>query len=335
MANKLIEGPPASVVAFARERLSARAQAALGTWRWSLDEEQRLPREELTRRLAEKGIPEWPFLLPIEEAFAGVCVRFSGFDLEIGIAHELPLYDREELLDEDGKVRFVPAGYWGIYSVFLDAEGRMFLFHEPDDLVLAEPSLESFFENEAMSFRIWAPCGFIADLSPGPAAGALAAERGVPPVAEATNEHHRWWQDAAWTLCERPGTATAMLWARTLEDLVTALDTAGRLLPDLEVRPRPPHEDKLVETVATEEVAARAPTPEALRARPLARRFTLLGAPSPYEGKPASTGDVWITGEGEDLSVDVLEHRDGALVGYWCLRAGGGRAVLASRLRSG
>src|SRR5262249_30826742 len=141
---------PPSVVAFA-EHLSPRVRAALPHWEWTIREEQRFPHEELQRRLAEKGISEWPFLWPIEEAFAGVRVEMNWNDLEIGITENLDSFDRGELIDEHGRARFVPIGDWRIYTIFLDALGRMYLFHVPDDLTLIDASFEACLEDQAMS----------------------------------------------------------------------------------------------------------------------------------------------------------------------------------------
>lgn len=336
MASVAVPGVPPSVRGLAG-RLSPRAQAAMGTWRWHVDEEKRHSREELARRLAEKGAPEWPCLWPVEEALAGVEVRLGGFDLEIGIAANLPHFDREELVDEHDRIRFVPAGYWGIYTLFLDEAGRLYLFHVPDELVPLEPSFESFFEQQAMmaSFRVWAPHGFAADLSPGNLAPRLAAERAIPLVAEASNEFHRWWQDDAWTLFEPASGGVATVWAKTLGDLVSALDTAARIEPTFEARPRPPASPAHIEELPAGEVAARAPSLETLRSWPGARRVALLGQPSIHEGKPPSSGDVWISGEGETLRMDVLERCGDELRSCWQLTPGGSHALFTSRYARG
>lgn len=335
MAEGSIHDVPPSVLAFA-ERLSPRVRATLGQWEWTWHPERRFPREELQRRLAEKGIPEWPFLWPLEEAFAGVEVRIAWEDLDFGIARELPRFERKHLLDEDGQIRFVPVGSWDIYAILLDAAGRMYLFDAPDQLTAVEPSFESFLEDKAMATEIWSPISFSAHLAPKTAVAAFARERGIPPVVEASNELHRWWQDEALTLFEPgEGDLPAAIWAKTLAGLVEAIDTAGQLESALELRPQPSYEEEDIEVLGKEELRARAPTVESLRARAGARRFPLLGTPSIYEGDPPSTGDVWLSGQGETLQIDALERRQGELYNYWQLTPGGSHALLSSRYGKG
>jgi hypothetical protein len=323
---------PPSMLAFS-EHLSERARTAVRTWKWHIDDRRRVSRDELARLLAEKGVPEWPFIWPLESAFAGAEVRLEGNDLEVGIAENIGNFDREDLVDENGRIRFVPLGYWGIYTIFLDAHGKMYLFHVPDDLTLIDSSFESFLENQAMraSLATWGPRLFVAYLSSPLMAPALAKERAVPPVVEASNEFHRWWQDDLWTLHQPGDDGWSVVWARDLSGLVLALDTANRIEPRVEVKPRPSYDDEHVETLSRDQIAARAPAVEDLRARPGSRRFILLGEPSIYKGKPPSSGDVWVSGEGGELRIEVLERRDGELVNYWQLTPEGSHALLSSR----
>jgi len=325
---------PASVHAFAK-RLSPRAQQMLSRWKWTVRPERRVSHAELQRCLAEKGIPEWPGLWPIEEAFGGTGI--AGLDLDFGVTHLLPYYEREELIDDSTGRVFVPAGEWGSFSVLLGSDGGLYQVTTPDMIEKLEPSFESFLENQAMarSFRTWAPNGFVADLSPGFVAPALATQRAVPPVTEASNEFHRWWQDGTWTLFEAGENGAAVIWAKTLEGLVAAIDAAADIEPRFDVRPRPSYEQEHITELTTDEVAALAPTLEHIRSRSGARRFALLGEPSIYEGKPPSTGDVWISGEGETLQIEVLERREGKVVNYWQLTPNGSHALLMSRYGKG
>jgi hypothetical protein len=336
MVRKLSSDVPPSVHQFTR-RLSLRAQTAVSHWQWLLHPDRRFSHEELTRLLAEKGIPEWPFLWPLEEAFGGVELEMNMNDLDLGIANNLRYFDREELIDEHGQIRFVPMGSRGIYTIFLDASERMYLFHVPNDLMLIDASFESYLENQAMSTSLaaWASQLFIGYFSPKLVSSALASERAVQPVIEASNEFHRWWQDDTWTLYEPGDNGRGTIWARSLSDLVSAIDAASHVEPRIEVKPRPSYEEEHMEVLSKDRIAARAPEPESLRARPGARRFTLLGEPSIYPGKPPSTGDVWISGEGDDLRIDVLERRHDELVNYWQLTPTGSHALLSSRYGRG
>ncbi len=323
---------PSSVVAFAR-RLSPRARAALPCWEWEVRLEQRFPREELQRRLAERGIPEWPFLWPLEEAFAGVRVRMGGEDLSFGITAGLPHVEGKRLLDEHGEIRFAPIAEWGNDILLVDATGGVYVLTELGVVTAVEPSFEGFLENQAMStsFAEWSSTLFSAHFSPKTAVPAVAASLGVPAVAEVSNEFHRWWQNDAQTLYAGNDAETpAALWAKTLGGLVEAIDAAAGLCDGLTVRPIPSYEEPNVEVLDVESIRARAPGVETLAALPGARRFELMGEPSLYEGKPPSTGDVWISGEGESLRVDVLERREGAVVNYWQLTPSGSHALLMS-----
>jgi hypothetical protein len=318
-------------------RLSARAQQALGEWSWVVHPERRLSQEELRSRLAEKGIPEWPWLWPIEQAFGGVEARIAGFDLDFGIAHILPHYQSEELIDERTGALFVPAGNWGSFSVFLGADGGLYQATTPETMEKVEPSIESFLESQAMSTSLatWAPRLFVAYFFPKLVVPALAAECTVPAVTEASNEFHRWWQDDVWTLYEPGDDGRSAVWAKSLSGLVSAIDAASRIDPQLEVKPRPSYEEEHVEVLPKEQIATHAPTVDSLHMRRGARRFTLLGEPSIYPGKPPSTGDVWVSSESDDLRIDVLERRDGELVNYWQLTPAGSHALLSSRYGRG
>lgn len=318
-------------------RLSARAQRALGQWSWRVHPERRLSHEELRSRLADKGIPEWPWLWPIEQALGGVEARIAGCDLDFGIAHLLPHHEREELVDERTGALFVPAGTWGSFSVFLGADGGLYQATTPETMEKIEPSIEGFLEDQAMrtSLATWAPRLFVADFSPEGVVSALATKCAVPAVTEASNEHHRWWQDDVWTLYEPSDDGRSAVWAKSLSGLVSAIDAASRVDPQLKVKPRPSYEEEDVEVLPKEQIAARAPSVDSLRGRHGARRFALLGEASIHEGKPPSTGDVWVWGEGDDLRIDVLERRDGALVGYWQLTPAGSHALLSSRYGGG
>jgi hypothetical protein len=300
-------------------------------------EDERFPREELRARLAEKGIPEWPFLWPLEKAFGGVEVRIGWSSLHFAITYNLAYYRREELTDEGGRVRFVPLGEWESYSAMLGEDGGIYFVATPDRIERMAPSFEGFLEHQAMltSFRAWAPKGCAALLSPGSVAPMLANEYSIPPVREASSELHKWWQDDCWTLYATVPERSGMIWARALPDLARAMEAATRITPILEVHPQPSYEDEHVEVLTKDEIAARAPTPESLRARHGARRFDLLGEPSIYKSKPPSTGDVWVSGEGDDMRIDVLERREGEVVNYWQITHEGSHALLSSRYGRG
>ncbi len=337
MVERTSHEVPPSVLAFA-QRLSPRVRAALPHWEWTWHPEWRFPREELQRRLTEKGIPEWPFLWPLEEAFAGVEVRLMGRDLTFGITAELPHSDRKQLIDEHDQIRFVPIAGWGDDALLLDATGRMYLREETGVLGAIDLSFESFLESQAMStsFIDWSPNTFSTYFSPRTVATALAADRGAPAVVEASNEFHRWWRNDSLTLFEWGDKDTlGALWAKTLVDLVAAIDAAALICPAIELQPLASRDGADIEELYMEEVQARAPGVETLRARAGARRFPLVGKPSIYEGKPPSTGDVWISGEGESLRIDVLERREGNVVNYWQLTPGGSHSLLMSRYARG
>ena len=323
---------PPSVAAFA-QGLSPRVQAALPQWEWAWKPKWRLPREDLQRALAEKGIPEWPFLWPLEEALAGVLVRIGAEDLSFAITAALPYTDRKRLVDEHDNIRFAPIADWGNDILVADAAGRVYVLTELGVLTLIEPSFESFLENQAMStaFADWSPTLFTAYLMPKTVASAIAAELSVPPVPEVFNEIYRWWQDDRWTLHEGADLDTpSVLWGKTLTDLVEGLDAAARLCPGLQVNPIPSYDDAHKEILKAEEIRARAPSVETLAARPGARRIELIGEPSIFPGKPPSTGDVWISGEGDTLQIEVLERREGEVVNYWKLTPTGSHALLIS-----
>lgn len=337
MANRSSHDVPPSVIAFA-QRLSHRVRAALPRWEWTWRPEWRFPREELQRRLADKGIPEWRFLWPLEEAFAGVQVRIAGEDLKFGITTALPHTRREELVDDHDQIQFVPIADWGNDELLVDASGRLYLRAELGALTAIDASFESFLEYQAMSlsFIDWCPVSFTLYFLPKTVATALAENRAVPPVIEASNEFHRYWRNESLTLFEGGDQGTrGALWAKTLPDLVEAIDTAANLCPTLELQPIPSYDEPHVEILEVEEIRARAPGLEAFRTRAGARRFPLLGRPSIFQGKSPSTGDVWISGEGETLRIDVLERRDGEVVNYWQLTPAGSHALLMSRYGKG
>jgi hypothetical protein len=328
---------PPSVVAFA-QRLSARARAALPRWEWEARSGPPPSPEEFSRRLAEHGIPEWPFLWPLEEAFGGIAVRIGWEDLSFGIVRALPYVAREDLLGEDGQVRFVRVGDWGNDQMFVDESGQVYLRAERGPFTAIEPSFASFLEAQAMSaaFADWSPTLFCAHFAPKDAAPALAGALGVPPVDRVCNAFHCWWQDATTTLyASSEDDAPAAVWATTLAGLVAALDAAAGLSPGLRVEPVASHDEAHVEVLGAAGVRERAPDEQALATRPGARRLPLLGKPSIYEGKPLSTGDVWISGQGDSLRVDVLERREGQVVNYWQLTPSGSHALLMSRYGKG
>lgn len=332
MANRSSQDVPPSVIAFA-ERLSHRVRAALPRWEWTWHPERRYSREELQQCLAKSGIPEWPFLWPLEEAFGGVEVRIDWEDLRFGIDAEHPYMKRADPVDEHHKIQFVSIGDWGHNELLLDSTGRLYFLEESGVLTATEVSFEGFLEHHAMSmsFVDWCPTSFTLYFLPKDVATALAEDHGVPPVVEASNEFHRYWRNDSLTLFEsgEQGTRGAV-WAKTLTDLVEAIDTAADLCPTLELQPIPSHDDAHKEILKVEEIRARAPSVEALRARAGARRFELIGEPSIFPGKPPSTGDVWISGEGETLRIDVLERREGEVVNYWQLTPTGSHALLMS-----
>lgn len=332
MADRGNHGVPPSVDAFA-QRLSSRGRAALRRWEWQVRAERRFPHEELQRRLADKGIPEWPFLWPLEEAFAGVEVQIGWEDFCFGITTALPHTEREELVDEHDRIRFVNVASWGERELLLDAAGRVYERTEPGAASPIDASIESFLEHHAMAESLvdWCPVHFTLYFLPRSVAAALADRSGVPPVIEASNDFHRWWQSDSLTLFAWPHEDTrGALWAKTLGDLVAAIDAAADICPGLEVQPLPSFDDAHKEVLGVGEIRARAPGVESLRARAGARRLPLLGRPSIHEGKPPSTGDVWISGEGETLRIDVLERREGEVVNYWELTPEGSHALLMS-----
>lgn len=323
---------PSSVAAFA-QRLSPRARAALPRWEWAWHPERRSSHEELQRDLARNGIPEWPFLWPLEEAFGGVEVRLAGWDLSFGIYPEAPWLKRAGLVDEHGQGRFVALGDWGNDILVADAEGRVYVLEESGALTATDSSFESFLEHHAMSmsFADWSPNAFEVHFTPKATGSALAEQLGVPLVVEASNAFHRWWQNDSLTLFEwGEEDSRGALWSKNLTDLARAVDDAARLCPSLKIKPIPSYDDAHKEILEVAEIRARAPTVSALVARPGARRIELLGEPSLHRGKPPSTGDVWISGEGEALRFDVLERREGDVVNYWALTPTGSHALLMS-----
>lgn len=332
MAATSIHDVPPTVAAFA-QRLSPRLRAALPHWEWTWHPEWRFPREELQRRLAEKGIPEWPFLWPLDEAFAGAQLELAGWELTFGIAAGLPYVKRERLVDEHDQIRLVPIADYGNDILVADAEGRVYVLEESGALTASDSSFESFLEHHAMSmsFVDWSPITFEAHFTPKETATALAEHLGVPPVIEASDAHHRWWRDNTLTLFEwGEQDPRGALWSKTLTDLVKGIDAAAHLCPTLKIKPNPSYDDEHVEILAVEEIRARAPAASTLAARPGARRVELIGEPSLHKGKPPSTGDVWISGEGETLRIDVLERREGEVVNYWQLTPTGSHALLMS-----
>jgi hypothetical protein len=332
----MVESPendvPPSVAAFA-ERLSPRVRAALPRWEWTWHPERCSTHEEIRRDLAAGGFPEWPFLWPLEEAFGGVEVQIGGCELRFGIAAEASYIRRAKLLDEDGRGRFVALGEWGNDLLVADATGRVSTLTENGVLTEADPSFESFLENQAMSaaFAEWSTTLFTAHLMPKTVASEVAARLGVPPVPEVFNDIYRWWQDDGHTVYEGSDADTpSAVWGKTLTHLVEAIDAAVRICPTLKVKPVPSYDDAHKEILGVAEIRARAPTVETLAARPGARRVELLGEPSIFPGKPVSTGDVWIAGEGETLRIDVLERRDGEIVNFWEVTPTGTHALLMS-----
>jgi hypothetical protein len=326
---------PSSVATFA-QRLSQRVRAALPRWEWTWHPERRSSHEELQRDLAKNGIPEWPFLWPLEEAFGGVEVRLAGWDLSFGVFPDAPALKQANLLDQHGQSRFVALGDWGNDILVGDQEGRVYVLEESGVLTPSDSSFESFLEHHAMSmsFIDWCPTAFTLHVVPTNVAALLAEIRSVPPVIEASNEFHRWWRNDSLTLFEWGALGEqdprGAIWSKTLTDLVEAIDHAARLCPTMELQPIPSYDDAHKEILSIEEVRARAPGVESLRARAGARRFPLIGRPSKFPGKPPSTGDVWISGEGDTLRIDVLEQREGDVVNYWEVTPTGSHALLMS-----
>jgi hypothetical protein len=323
---------PPSVAAFA-ERLSHRVRAALPRWEWAWHPEWRSSREELQQDLDKNGIPEWPFLWPLEDAFAGAQVELGGWDLSFGISAEDSWIERAKLSDKHDQMRFVSIADYGNDILVADATGRVCQLAEDGTLTALAPSFESFLEYHAMStwFADWSPTLFSADLLPRTAGSAVAAHLGVPPVPEAFNDIFRWWQDDTLTLFTWVNDdLPAMAWAKTLVGLVKGIDAAAHFCPTLKIKPNPSYDDQHKEILNVEEIRARAPSVETLAARPGARRIELIGEPSIFPGKPPSTGDVWISGEGETLRIEVLERREGEVVNYWQLTPTGSHALLMS-----
>lgn len=323
---------PGPVAAFAG-RLSPRVRAALPRWEWTWHPERRSSREELRRDLAAAGLPEWPFLWPLEEAFGGVEVVIGGSELRFGIAAEASYIKRAKLVDEHGRARFVALGEWGNDLLVADAMGRVSTLTENGVLTEADPSFEGFLENQAMSDALatWSEVLFTAHLMPKTVASEVAGRMGIPPVPEVFNDLYRWWQDDGHTVYEGRDVGTpSAVWGKTLSHLVEVLDAAARGCPTLTVRPVPSYEDAHKEILGVEAIRARAPSVETLAARAGARRFELLGEPSIFPGKPPSTGDVWISGEGETLRIEVLERREGEVVNFWEVTPTGTHALLMS-----
>jgi len=255
-----------------------------------------------------------------------------GWDLRFGITAKLPHSERKDLVDEHDQLRFVPVADFGNDSLLIDATGRLYLLEESGARTAIEPSFESFLEDKAIATEIWSPTIFSTYFSPKAVAPALAVSLRVPPVVEVSNEFHRWWQDDSLTLFEwGEGDLPAAIWTKTLADLVAAIDAAAHICPAIELQPIASHEKEDVEELYMDELQARVPSMESLRAQPFARRFPLIGKPSIYQGKPPSTGDVWISGEGETLRIDVLERREGNVENYWQLTPTGSHSLLLSR----
>jgi len=323
---------PPSVATFA-QRLSPRVRAALPRWEWTWHPERRSSHEELQCDLAKNGFPEWPFLWPLEEAFGGAVVELGGWQLSFGIAADHPYFERANLVDEHGQSRLVTLGDWGNDILVADAEGRVYVLEESGALTANDSSFESFLEHHAMSmsFVDWSPLVFEVYFTPKVTATALAEQLGVPAVVEASDACHRWWQDDALTLFEwGEQDLRGVIWSKTLTELVKAIDAAVQICPTLKVTPVPSYDDAHKEILEVGEIRARAPSVSALAARPGARRVELLGEPSIFKGKPPSTGDVWISGKGETLRIDVLERREGEVVNYWELTPTGSHALLIS-----
>jgi hypothetical protein len=332
MAEADSHGVPPSVARFA-QRLSPRARAAFSRLEWTWRPEWRTSRQELREDLARHHIPEWPFLWPLEEAFGGVEVRLAGWDLRFGIWAGSAVLQQAKLGQEQGEARFVVLADWGNGSLLSDETGQVYLLRESGALSLSDRSFECFLEHHAMSltFDDWSKTTFEAFVMPKAAIRALAEELRVPVVVEATDECHRWWRDDLFTLLEwGEQDPRGVVWSKTLQGLVRALDETARLDPDLCVKPLPSYADEHKEILTAEEIRARAPDESALSTRPSARRIELLGEPPLFTGEPPSTGDVWLSGEGEGQRIDVLERRAGEVVNYWEVTPRGTHALLRS-----
>ncbi|MEZ4302397.1 MAG: hypothetical protein R3B70_46145 [Polyangiaceae bacterium] len=334
MGNSSDQGVPAEVRAFA-ERLSGRVRAALPLWEWAWHPEWRVSREEFQQALAEHGVPEWPFLWPLEEAFAGADVDLGAGELKMGIAADLPYSSRARLVDEDGQLRFIALSDWGNDTLVLDAKGRVCVLEELGQVLVMAPSFESFLEYHALS-KLLRDDLFSAHIVPRTAAADIALRLGVPPVPEAYNDVFRWWQDKdvtlfAWVEHDLP----AAVWTTTLEGLARVLDAAAEVCPGVKIKPIPSYAKEHVQILPVEEIRARAPSEATLSSRPGARRVELLGEDSVHPGKAPSTGDVWISGEGESLQVEVLERHEGEVVNFWRLTPRGSEALLRSTYGNG
>ncbi len=323
---------PPSVAAFL-EKLSPRVRAAWSHWEWTWHPEWRTPREEFQQDLAKNGIPEWPFLWPLEEAFGGMEVRLAGWDLRFGIWADSPALKKPTFIEKYGKNRFVLIGGWGDNALLSDETGRIYVLDESGVLTLNDSSFESFLEHHAMSpsFEDWSKVEFEVQYTPKGTAALLAEKFSIPAVVEASDECHKWWRNDHFTLFEwGEQDPRGVVWSTNLPDLAKAMDAAIQLCPTLQIKPEPSYKDEHKEVLPVEEIRARAPSVETLSTRPFARRFELIGEPSIYPEKPPSTGDVWISGEGESLRIDVLERREGEVVNYWEVTHKGTHALLIS-----
>jgi hypothetical protein len=330
MAKRRVIGVPPSVQIYAL-RLSPRAQGILGKWEWEVDDDLRVSHDEFRRLLALKHFPEWPFLWPLEQAFGGT----EWAQIEFGIADMLSDHDAQDMVDEATGEVFVPAGYNDQLNLCFGRDGGLYTNTSPTTMRRLDASYEGFLEDLAMQMEVndWLQTGRVlqADLRPRQAAELLSSRRSIPPVPEATNDCHHWWQSDTITVNDDSGEGSAVVRTRSLNELVSAILRVATEVPDLEVRPfaRSLETDGEQRVTSRAELTAQAPAPEALAARPCARRFPLGQPAYGFSTREYQEGEVWITGSGDDLRVDVLERSFGKLTSWWtigqtdsrCLRA--------------
>jgi hypothetical protein len=158
-----------------------------------------LPDDGLRSLLGERGYPVHPAVLAFEARFGGL-----GSD-ELTVGAGACLRSGVHAAPRGGRGDLVPVVYTASDGIgFLDGEGRGW-FH--DTIEESEATLAAG-DGTALLCRVilWELrfAGEQRELEAGRGAG-LAAQLGLPAVAEASDAEERWWSDGQTTIVEREG----------------------------------------------------------------------------------------------------------------------------------